>query len=54
VLLGIALIGAPFLFSGGGTFSVVLDIVIGTALMVFAVPRGSVNNQYGVLDRYLV
>lgn len=54
MLLGAALIGAPFIFEGGTLWSVMLDVAAGVALIGLAVPRGAISNRYGDFDRYLI
>ncbi|MGE0622854.1 MAG: NAD-dependent epimerase/dehydratase family protein [Pseudomonadales bacterium] len=54
MLLGVALIGAPFILEGGNLWSVMLDVVAGSALIGLAVPRGAIGNRYGDLDRFLI
>lgn len=53
-VLGLGLIAAPLLFSGGGTVPAAADIVLGIALIVLCIPRGRIDCRYGSWDRYLV
>ena len=53
-LLGAALLATPFLFEGGGTATLIMDLVIGVALIVLCVPRGRVRCRYGNVTPYLI
>lgn len=54
MLLGVALIGAPFIFAGGSSWGIALDVLVGLALIGLAVPRGPIRNHYGDFDRYIL
>jgi nucleoside-diphosphate-sugar epimerase/uncharacterized membrane protein len=53
-LLGIALVGAPFLFSDVSLALAAADIVLGLALVALSIPRGPIRGSYGPWDRYLI
>ncbi|MGQ9424595.1 NAD-dependent epimerase/dehydratase family protein [Gilvimarinus sp. F26214L] len=53
-VLGVALIAAPFLFSGGNLAAGILDVVLGLALIALCIPRGRISSRYGSWDRYLI
>jgi nucleoside-diphosphate-sugar epimerase len=53
VLLGLALIAAPFLFVGAGLPLTALNVLFGVALIALAIPRGTTRNRYGVWDTLL-
>lgn len=54
LLLGAALIGAPFLLDGGSQLADAAGIAAGALLMVLAVPRGRIAHRYGGWSRYIV
>ncbi|HSM10052.1 MAG TPA: hypothetical protein VK827_00575, partial [Lysobacter sp.] len=53
VLLGIALVVAPFVFEASTTQSLA-GIVAGLALVALSLPRGKVRSHYGGWDRMIV
>jgi nucleoside-diphosphate-sugar epimerase/uncharacterized membrane protein len=54
LLLGAGLMGAPWLFEGGGGLTLLVDSTLGLALIALCLPRGAIRNTYGNLTRYLV
>jgi hypothetical protein len=54
VILGIALIGAPWMFDGGSLLADWCGVAAGVALFALSIPRGAVRNQYGRFSRYIV
>lgn len=53
-VLGLGLIAAAFLFSGGTMAAQILGIVLGVALIALCIPRGRITCRYGTWDRYLI
>ncbi|AZO63713.1 MULTISPECIES: NAD-dependent epimerase/dehydratase family protein [unclassified Mesorhizobium] len=55
VVLGAWIAVSPFVFAGGGTIAIAADVVIGLALIVLSLPRGTRSDQhYGGWDRAIV
>ena len=54
VLFGIALVVVPWLLEGGSTLANWADVAAGLALILLAIPRGRVENNYGTWNRFLV
>jgi nucleoside-diphosphate-sugar epimerase/uncharacterized membrane protein len=54
VLLGIALVFAPFMFDGGSRIADGAGIAAGLVLILLSIPRGRIDNAYGGWSRYLV
>ena len=54
VLLGIALVFAPFMFEGGSRLADLVGVAAGIVLVALSIPRGRVDNAYGGWSRYLV
>ncbi len=54
VLLGVALIFAPFMFDGGSVAADAAGVVAGALLIALSIPRGRIDNHYGAWSRYLV
>jgi hypothetical protein len=54
LLLGAALMGAPWLFGAGVGPALIVDTLLGLALIVLSLPRGRIGNRYGNVSRYLV
>ncbi|WP_022947355.1 NAD-dependent epimerase/dehydratase family protein [Methylohalobius crimeensis] len=54
VLLGLALMAAPWLFDGGSRIADWAGVLVGLLLIIFSIPRGKVENQYGGWSRYVV
>lgn len=53
LLLGMAVIAAPFFSSGNNTASITNDIVAGLLVMILNVRRGPILERYGLWNRYL-
>ena len=53
VLLGVALIGAPWMFDGGSGPADAFGVLAGIALIALAIPRGKVACHYGSWDRFI-
>jgi hypothetical protein len=54
ILLGVALVFAPFMFDGGSGLADLVGVVTGMALVPLSIPRGAIVNRYGGWNRYLV
>ncbi|WP_198409098.1 MULTISPECIES: vitamin K epoxide reductase family protein [Novosphingobium] len=55
VLFGAWLIAAPWLLEGGGSALAAWNgVIMGTLLIVFAIPRGPVHDSYAGWDRYVI
>ncbi|HEX2140004.1 MAG TPA: vitamin K epoxide reductase family protein [Woeseiaceae bacterium] len=54
VLFGLALIGAPWLLDGGSLLADWAGVLAGLALIALAIPRGTIANNYGTWNRFLV
>ncbi|MEQ8663212.1 MAG: vitamin K epoxide reductase family protein [Gammaproteobacteria bacterium] len=54
LLLGAALMGAPWLFGVGPGVPLFVDTLLGLALLGLCLPRGAIRYRYGALTRYLV
>ncbi|MFW6094683.1 MAG: vitamin K epoxide reductase family protein [Pseudomonadota bacterium] len=54
VILAVALLGAPFLFTDVSLAVAALDLLAGVSLLGLALPRGRIRNRYGPWERYLV
>jgi hypothetical protein len=53
-LLGIALMGAPWMLEGGSPLADWAGVIAGLALIALSIRRGPVRNKYGSWDRYIV
>lgn len=54
MLLGGWLVLAPWLLDGASGLASAMGVVVGVLLIVLAIPRGPMRNQYDVRDRYLI
>jgi len=55
VLLGLWLIAAPWLIAGAGTLAAWASMVVGAAVILLSLSRGSRSDEhYGSWDRYIV
>ena len=54
MLLGACLVGAPWLFGAGFGASLIIDTVLGLALILLCLPRGRIGNRYGDITPDLV
>jgi hypothetical protein len=54
ILLGVALMFAPFMFDGGSAVADVAGVAAGLLLVALSIPRGRIDNAYGSWSRYLV
>jgi hypothetical protein len=46
---------SPFLLAGGGTASMIGDVVLGLGLVLLSLPRGARSEEhYGGWDRWIV
>lgn len=54
VLLGIALVFAPFMFDGGSRVADFAGVAAGIVLVALSIPRGRIDSTYGGWSRYLV
>jgi len=54
VLLGIALVFAPFMFDGGSRLADFAGVAAGIVLVLLSIPRGRIDNAYGKWGRYLM
>jgi hypothetical protein len=52
-VLGVALMGAPWMLDGGTPLADWCGALAGLALIVLAVPRGPVRSHYGSWDRFV-
>jgi uncharacterized membrane protein len=53
ILLGCALIGAPWMLDGGSLLADFAGVAAGTLLILLAVPRGRIHCRYGTWSRYI-
>jgi uncharacterized membrane protein len=53
VVFGAWFIVAPWLLGGATTGSALNDVVVGVALIVLSLPRGTIGERYGAWDRYI-
>lgn len=53
VLLGIALMGAPWMLDGGSPLADWAGVLAGIALVALSIPRGRISHSYGSWDRLL-
>ena len=53
MLLGAALMAAPFMFAAGITATIV-SVGLGVALIVLSVRRGLIRERYGNWDRWII
>lgn len=54
VLLGVALVFAPFMFDGGTLVADLTGVVAGIVLIALSIPRGPIRERYAGWSRYLV
>ena len=54
VPLGITLAAAPFVVDGATGLQTAAMVVAGLALVALALPRGTIHNRYGGLERYIL
>ena len=54
LLLGVALMFAPFMFDGGSRVADLAGVAAGILLVALSFPRGRIDNTYGAWSRYLV
>ena len=54
ILLGIWIIGAPWLMAGDTALGTASAVVVGVTLILVSLPRGLVRERYGGWDRYVV
>jgi hypothetical protein len=54
ILLGVALMFAPFMFDGGRLVADAAGVAAGILLIALSIPRGRIDNTYGAWSRYLV
>lgn len=52
-VLGVALIGAPWMLTGGTLLADWSGVLAGLALIALAVPRGPIRSRYGSWDRFV-
>lgn len=53
VLFGTWLVAAPWLLAGATLVSTWSDMIVGAALIIMSLPRGTVRQRYGDWDRYV-
>ena len=54
VLLGVALMFAPFMFDGGTLVADLAGVATGIVLIALSIPRGRIEQRYGGWSRFLV
>jgi len=54
VLLGICLLGTPFMFDGASQAAELATLATGVALILLSLPRGRTASHYGGWDRFIV
>jgi hypothetical protein len=54
VLLGVALMFAPFMFDGGSVIADAAGVVAGIVLIALSIPRGRITQRYAGWSRFLV
>jgi hypothetical protein len=54
ILLGAWVVLSPLILSGGGSGEVVSATVVGLALILLSIPKGSIRERYGSWDRWIV
>jgi len=54
VLLGICLLGTPFMFGGASQAAELATLATGVALILLSLPRGEAVGHYGGWNRYIV
>jgi uncharacterized membrane protein len=53
LVMGLWIVGAPWLLTGDTPLSLWNDVVVGVALMVLSIRRGRIEDQFGGWNRYL-
>lgn len=53
LLMGLVILGAPWILAGDTTASRWNDVIVGVALMVLSLPRGRIEERFGGWNRYL-
>lgn len=54
VLMGLWLVGAPWLLAGATPLSIWNNVIIGVSLVILSVRRGRIEERFGSWNRYLV